>query len=28
MKDNNLIDKDVNLDKMAKLTKNYTGAEI
>jgi vesicle-fusing ATPase len=28
MRENNLIAKDVDLDKMAKLTKNYTGAEI
>jgi len=28
MRDNALIDKDVDLDRMAKLTKNYTGAEI
>ena len=28
MRDNSLIDKDVDLDRMAKLTKNYTGAEI
>jgi len=28
MRENNLIDKDVDLQKLAKLTKNYTGAEI
>ena len=28
MRDNQLIDKDVNIEKLAKLTKNYTGAEI
>jgi len=28
MRDNNLIDKDVHIEKLAKLTKNYTGAEI
>lgn len=28
MKENDLMDADVDLDKLAELTKNYTGAEI